>query len=64
MIHLNEDASIRAKIMKNYFLAGKYVSHADETLLQFPNGFPKLNENDKKMSIILNSLWADIASGR
>lgn len=45
-------------------VAGKYVSHADETLLQFPNGFPKLNENDKKMSIILNSLWADIASGR
>jgi len=43
---------------------GKYVSHGDELFVQFKFFYPKMDDNDAKMSRLINSLWTTIAAGK
>lgn len=45
---------------------GKYASHGDEFYIQFPFFYTQLldlNEKDKRMAHIMNSLWSHFANG-
>ncbi|GAB6021609.1 Carboxylesterase 5A [Chamberlinius hualienensis] len=61
--HLGQYCTVNALGVK----CGKYCSHADELFLQFKFTFTqhlKMNEEDAKMSRLMNGLWASFADNK